>query len=233
VPGQRPDRPDVATATTDELARMAAAGSTDAFARLIRLHGEAVTRLAWLVTGNMPAAADAAKAAWVVAWTAIRRPHDPVALEPWVSRLAVVEAMRVVRQAVGGVSVPGSQAWTGESALALGILDPPDRAVLALHHLAGLDPGELDRVTRRPEGTTAGRLPGLWASIGVTRDSAQAVVERMAAVPVRPIDADAIARLAHAEEGEERLRLVSVAIGTVAGVTVTLFPVIARVIFGR
>lgn len=230
----RPDSGfEIDLATTDELVQLAAAGSVDAFARLVRLRGEAAVRVAWLVTGNMQAAADAARAAWVIAWTGIRKPHDPVTFEPWLARLAAVEAVRVVRQAVNQVSVPGSPAWSGESAAGLAGLEPADRAIVALHHLSGIEPADLDRLERYPAGTTADRLPELWRAIGADAATAQSVVERMADVPLRPIDADGIARLARAEEGEERIRILSVVIGTAAGIFVMLFPLLADIVFHR
>ena len=52
-------------------------------------------------------------------------------------------------------------------------------------------------------------------------------------VPVRPVDADATARRARAEESLERTRVVSVAISAVVGALVGDAPYLARLFFGR
>jgi len=206
---------------------MAAARDGHAFARLVRLHGEAMTRVAWLVTGEMPAAVSAVRAALVAAWTGIRQPHAPADIEPWLCRLATVEAERLVPLAVEGVLPPGSPAWTGESSISLGVLVPADRSLLALHHLAGLTAEELDTILGRRAGTAAQRLAAAWAAIGEDVVSAPFRIAALAAVPVRPIDADAIARVARAEEQEVPLRIVGVVVGVVAGAIVMLVPLLA------
>ena len=221
---------DIDIATTPELAAMAAGGDVHAFARLVRLHSETMTRVAWLVTGDMPAAAAAARSAWVAAWMGLRKPHEPGDLDAWLCLLATVEAERVVGMAVAGVLPPGWPDWNGESTLDLGRLAPADRSLLALHHLAGLTPDELDRLAarrvRHAAAAAAVRLMEAWSAVGLDAASAPVRIAAMAAVRVQPIDADAVARLARFEERETRLRLVSAAIGLTAGLIVMLVPIL-------
>lgn len=232
--------PDIDIATTDELAVMAAGGDSHAFARLVRLHGEGMTRAAWLVTGHQPAAVEAVRSAWLTAWTGIRKPHEPVALGAWLCRLATMEAERIVHMAVEGVLPPGWPDWDGESATDLGRLAPADRSLLALHHLAGLTPEELDRITsgglrarasmllaRRDTESAAQRLVRAWSTLGLDAADAPERICSIAAITAWPIDSDAIARGARFEERETRLRLVGAAIGVGAGLIVAMAPLLA------
>jgi hypothetical protein len=160
----------------------------------------------------------------------LRKQHEPDDLDAWLCRLATVEAERVVGMAVAGVLPPGWPEWSGESTLDLGRLPPADRSLLALHHLAGLSPDELDRFTarriRHPAAAAAVRLAEAWSAIGLDAGSAPGRIAAMAAVRVQPIDADAVARLARFEERETRLRLAGAAIGLAAGLIVMLVPIL-------
>jgi hypothetical protein len=51
--------------------------------------------------------------------------------------------------------------------------------------------------------------------------------------PLRPVDADATARKARAEESLERTRVVSVALSAVVGVLVMAHPYLVGLFFGR
>jgi hypothetical protein len=64
--------------------------------------------------------------------------------------------------------------------------------------------------------------------IGLDDAHAHERVVAMAAVPVRPVDADAIARLARFEERETSLRVASALVGLAAGVFVALLPLVAE-----
>jgi len=65
-------RPEAALDPPDVLVRRAARGDVAAFARIVRLHHEDMTRVAFVITGDMDAAAEATNAAWPVARDGLR-----------------------------------------------------------------------------------------------------------------------------------------------------------------
>ena len=71
--GMTGSRPAAAQDLPEELVRRAAGGDTAAFARLVRLHNEDMTRVAFVIVGDSAAAAGATEAAWFDAWTGLRR----------------------------------------------------------------------------------------------------------------------------------------------------------------
>ena len=133
-------------------------------------------------------------------------------------------------------------------ATALARLDPEDRAFLALLHVAGLTPLEVAEMRRRSRpavqvglerlatrlrgsrarGSAAGRAAGPDAGGPGADVLTGPRLRAYAEIPVRPIDADAIARRARAEAALERTRVVSVAIGGAVGVLVAFHPYLAR-----
>ncbi len=119
-------------------------------------------------------------------------------------------------------------------------LDPEDRALLAQHHLAGLDPEELAREPFRPASLVRGRWPDYSARVAgplppgvgpdAVRTSARARLRRYADIPVLPVHAGLAARRAHAEASLERGRMVSVAVCALVGLLVALAPNLARIV---
>jgi DNA-directed RNA polymerase specialized sigma24 family protein len=243
-------RPAAAQDSPEELVRRAAAGDTAAFARIVRLHNQGMTRVAYAITADPAVAVAATEAAWFSAWRGMRRKRTPEALGSWLCSLAATEAVDVARRRGDpGATTPGPEGRSPDApsndglVSALARLDPEDRALLALRHVAGLSMAELSESVRRSRTPVAQRLARLNDDIGGrlssgcdTTDLDRVVGQRLCAyadVPVRHVDADATARRARAEESLERTRVVSVAVSAVVGLLVAMHPYLARLVFGR
>jgi DNA-directed RNA polymerase specialized sigma24 family protein len=219
--------------------------------------------------GDLDAAAEATDAAWQVAWPGLRRSRSTGSLGPWLCSLAAAEAVTAARSGRdpdvrGPTPDDPSAGSTGHDAApagrpagipadpglagALARLDPEDRALLALHHVAGLSTADLAPTTRRSRPPVPVRLERLTAKVGdpsptgseppgsEPAEADRRLAERLCAyarVPVRQVDADAVARRARAEEVMERRRVVSVAISAFVGLLVAAAPYLAQLAFGR
>ena len=243
-------RPAAAQDSLEELVRRAAQGDVEAYARLIRLHNEEMTRVTFVIIGDAAGAASATEAAWLDAWIGLRRKRTPEALGSWLCSLAAAEATSLARRRdARGATTPELDDrpadLPADDALvhALARLDPEDRALLALRHVGGLSMADVSAAVRRSRPPVDVRLARLTQDIGglETPASDPAELDRLlghrlrtyASAPVRHVSADATARKARAEESLERTRVVSVAIATVVGVFVAMHPYIARLFFGR
>jgi RNA polymerase sigma factor (sigma-70 family) len=148
---------------------MAAAGDEAAFARIIRAHHDDMTRICFLVCGDLDLADEAVQAAWSIAWRKLGTLRDPDRLRSWLVSVAANEARQLLRRRgrrsvialdlaedlAGGVD-PGGRVADLDLVNALARLEPGDRALLALRYVAGFDSNELARATgRSPSGTRA------------------------------------------------------------------------------
>ena len=239
-------RPGAADASTEELLHRAAQGDLAAFARIVRLHHENMTRAAFVVTGDIDAAAEAANAAWPVAWDGLHRDRVPEDLGSWLCSLAAAEASfasTLVGPAWDAAPVTSENPTDPGLVRSLARLDPGDRALLALRHVAGLSMADLTRLNRRSRPPVAVRLERATTEVGGPQPagaeaaaSERRVGERLlayAAVPVRPVDADAIARRARAGAAPDLIRVASVAISVVIGALVAGLPYLAMFFHGR
>jgi RNA polymerase sigma-70 factor (ECF subfamily) len=247
-------RPAAAQDSPEELVRRAAKRDTAAFARLVRLHNEEMTRVAFVIVGTSATAALATEAAWLSAWPGLRRTRRPEALGSWLCSLAAAEAAGLASRRDAHTPPvpdldgrpterPADSAVDQALAIALDRLDPEDRALLALRHVAGLSMAEVSQAVRRSRTPVDVRLAGLAVDISgpVPSRSDPVDIDRVlgqrlrafADVPVRHVDADAMARRARAEESLERTRVVSVAIGAVAGVLFAAHPYLAQLLLGN
>ncbi len=77
---------------------MPRSGDTAAFARIVRLHNEEMTRVAFVIVGDSATAALATEAAWFSAWPGLRRKRTPDALGSWLCSLAAAEATGLARR---------------------------------------------------------------------------------------------------------------------------------------
>ena len=185
-----------AQGSPEELVRRAAGGDTAAFARIVRLHNQGMTRVAYAITADPIVAVAATEAAWFSAWGGLRRKRTPEALGSWLCSLAATEAVDIARRTAepgaatpepGGRS-PGVPSGD-ELARALARLDPEDRALLVLRHVAGLSVAELSEAVRRSRPPVAHRLAWLNDDIGrhLSPGSDAADIDRLvgAASPLR------------------------------------------------
>lgn len=148
---------------------LAVAGDEVAFARIIRAHHDDMTRVCFVICGDLDVADEAVQAAWPIVWRKLGSLRDPDRLRPWLVSVAANEARQLVRRrrrrAVVELAVrdpatlgpdPAGRVADLDLTNALARLDPDDRALLALRYVAGFDSTELARATgRSPSGTRA------------------------------------------------------------------------------
>ena len=156
----------------------AAAGDEVAFARVVQAHHDDMTRVCFVICGDIDIADEAVQAAWAIAWRKLGSLRDPDRLRPWLVSIAANEARQLVRRRRRRTIVELAVADSGPSrvdpagrdadidlANALARLDAEDRALLALRYVAGFDSTELARaIGRSPSGTRA-RLARLLARL--------------------------------------------------------------------
>jgi len=157
----------------------AAAGDEAAFARIVRAHHDDMTRVCFVICGDLDLADEAVGAAWPVAWRKLSTLKDPGRLRPWLVSVAANEARQLLRRQRRRTVVELSVADRGSTAIAdpagraedldlvnaLARLDPDDRTLLALRYVAGFDSSELARVTGRSASGTRARLGRLLARL--------------------------------------------------------------------
>jgi RNA polymerase sigma-70 factor (ECF subfamily) len=148
---------------------LARAGDETAFARIIKAHHDDMTRVCFVICGDLDVADEAVQAAWPIVWRKLGGLRDPGRLRPWLVSIAANEARQLVRRrrrrtiveiaTVGSTSSgldPAGRVGDLDLTNALARLDPDDRALLALRYVAGFDSTELARATgRSPSGTRA------------------------------------------------------------------------------
>src|SRR5450432_1551096 len=148
---------------------LAAAGDETAFARIVQAHHDDMTRVCFVICGDLDIADEAVQAAWPIIWRKLGSLRDPDRLRPWLVSVAANEARQLSRRrrrraivelAVGGAAGPGNDPALRVQDLdltnALARLDPDDRALLALRYVAGFDSTELARALGlSPSGTRA------------------------------------------------------------------------------
>jgi len=67
---------------------MSARVDETAFTRIVARYHPDLLRIALVVCGDVDVAAEAAQAAWVVAWRRLRELRDPANLRPWLMSIA-------------------------------------------------------------------------------------------------------------------------------------------------
>jgi len=153
---------------------LAAAGDEAAFTRIVRAHHDDMTRVCFVICGDLDVADEAVQAAWPIAWRKLGSLRDPGRLRPWLVSIAANEARQLVRGrgrrsvvelAVGDPATAGMDPAGRVADLdltnALARLDPDDRALLALRYVAGFDSTELGKATGRSASGTRARLARL------------------------------------------------------------------------
>ena len=157
----------------------ATAGDEAAFARIVRAHHTDMTRVCFVICGDLDLADEAVGAAWPIAWRKLGSLRDPDRLRPWLVSIAANEARQLLRRqrrrsvvevsvvttSVSAPSDPSSRTADIDLVNALARLEPDDRALLALRYVAGFDSSELARATGRSASGTRARLGRLLARL--------------------------------------------------------------------
>jgi RNA polymerase sigma-70 factor (ECF subfamily) len=143
--------------SSEGLLRAALRGDELAFAAIVDRHQVPMTRVAYVVCGDITVAEEAVQAAWPVVWRRLDTVRDPARLGAWLASVAANEARQLARRqrrrSVVEISVAGEHAKGapdpahGVESLDLGSamarLSPDDRALLVLRYVAGLNSSEL------------------------------------------------------------------------------------------
>jgi RNA polymerase sigma-70 factor (ECF subfamily) len=157
----------------------AAAGDDVAFARIVAAHHDDMRRVCVVVAGSQTIAEEAVAAAWGIAWRKLGSLRDPARLRPWLVSVAVNETRQALRRGrrrsrlevgPGPADRPASlDPSLTDSAIdlrvALGRMDPDDRALLAMRYVAGFDATELAAATGLTPSGVRSRLERLLARL--------------------------------------------------------------------
>ena len=138
----------------------AASGDEVAFARIVNEHHNDMTRVAYVVSGDVDIAQDAVQAAWAIAWRKLHTLRDPALLRPWLVSVAANEARQLIRRRHRrGVVEIAVQPWMADAPItdpgaparernldllnAIGQLAPSDRTIVAMRYAMGLTSEEI------------------------------------------------------------------------------------------
>ena len=143
-------------AVPDPTVRLAAGGDQAAFAHLVAEHHASMVRVAYAITGDADAAADAVQIAWSNAWRRLGSLRDHSTIRAWLVAIAANEARKGRRRqrgrpvldisatlGVGAGGDPADRIATVDLARVLRSLAPDERTLLALRFVAGLDSTEI------------------------------------------------------------------------------------------
>jgi RNA polymerase sigma-70 factor, ECF subfamily len=156
----------------------AASGDETAFARIVAAHHDDMTRVAFVVCGDVEIAQEAVQAAWQKAWVKLGTIRAADRLRPWLVSIAANEAKQLVRSrhrrwlretVIDGDAQAGSPFApdpAGRAALldlanALAGLAPEERTLIALRYAAGLTSDEIGRAIGMTGGGVRARLARL------------------------------------------------------------------------
>lgn len=154
------------------LVEQAQGGDRDAYESLARASAARLYRTAYRIVRDPDRADEAVQQTLVAIWRELPSLRDPDRFEAWTYRLVVrfclAESRHARRTAVREVSIdeltPAHSDAFAESDLrdqldrALRELSPDHRAVVVLHHYAGLPLGEIAEILGVPYGTVGSRL---------------------------------------------------------------------------
>ena len=122
---------------------LAAAGDEVGFARIVEAHHDDMTRVCFVICGDLDIADEAVQAAWSIVWRKVGGLRDPGRLRPWLVSIAANEARLLIRRrrrrAVVELAVadaaapdvdPAGRVADIDLTNALARLDPDDRALV-------------------------------------------------------------------------------------------------------
>ena len=155
-----------------ELIARAQRGDREAYELLVRGSAQRLYATAHRIVRDVDRADDAVQQTLVAIWRELPSLRDPTRFEAWTYRLVVrfclLESRRARRSGVREIAmddtVPTSGDAFAESDLrdqldrALGLLSPEHRAVIVLHHYAGLSLADIAAILDVPYGTVGSRL---------------------------------------------------------------------------
>jgi RNA polymerase sigma-70 factor (ECF subfamily) len=156
-----------------DLVQQAQRGDRDAFAILVRTHGDRLFGVARRILREIDLADDAVQQALVLAWRELPRLREPDRFAAWLTRILVricYEMARASRYAsvhvvpLEGAAEPtaadpfASVADRDQLEQAFRRLPPEQRAILVLRHYMGLEPAEIAETLGIPTGTARSRL---------------------------------------------------------------------------
>jgi RNA polymerase sigma-70 factor (ECF subfamily) len=154
------------------LVEQAMQGDEQAFADLVDLDGGRCYAIAYRITRSVEQAQDAVQQAFLFAWRELPRLRDPERFEVWLHRLVVnacYEELRRYRRWTQNVrALPVDGPAVSDEAVSIGDRDalerafrkltPEHRAVVVLHHHAGMPLADIAEIAGVPIGTVKSRL---------------------------------------------------------------------------
>jgi RNA polymerase sigma-70 factor (ECF subfamily) len=139
-----------------ELVRRAAAGDELAFTHIVAMHHDDMVKVSLAICGDITLAEESAQVAWGLAWRRLPSLRDLERIRPWLVSIAANQARDALRRqrrrpvvelAVAdlelGAADPAARPGDLDLRRAMAALEPPDRALVALRYVAGLDSFEL------------------------------------------------------------------------------------------
>jgi RNA polymerase sigma-70 factor (ECF subfamily) len=154
------------------LVEQARDGDQSAFAELVGLEGDRCYAVAIGILRDVELARDAVQQAFLLAWRELPRLRDPERFEVWLHRLVVnacyEELRRYRRWATNVRTLPIDGPGGGDETVSIDdrdalerafrTLSPEHRAVVVLHHHAGMPLAAIAGVAGVPVGTVKSRL---------------------------------------------------------------------------
>jgi RNA polymerase sigma-70 factor, ECF subfamily len=170
-------------------------GDDVAFEELVDLDGDRCYAIAYRILRDVELAQDAVQQAFLLAWRELPRLRDPERFEVWLHRLVVnacyEEFRRYRRWSTNVRSLPADGPGGGDETISIDDRDalerafrrltPEHRAVVVMHHHAGMPLASIAEVAGVPVGTIKSRL---HYATRILRDAL--AVDRVESRKVRP-----------------------------------------------
>ncbi len=168
----------IGSTTVATTVAQAAAGDADALALIVALHQDDMSRIAFVICGDVELAQDAVQSAWPLAWRKLGSVRDPERLRSWLMSVVANEARQLMRrrrrylvveifqiETTTGHDDPRFDARTLDLSVALRRLSPEERTLLALRFVAGFDATEIGRAMGVSPSGVRSRLSRLLARL--------------------------------------------------------------------